>query len=38
MVPIEGNSPDSLARWVNVHEVYCPGSRGRRNTDLVSEV
>ena len=23
MVPIEGSSPESLARWVNAHEVYC---------------
>jgi hypothetical protein len=23
MVPIEGSSPDSLARWVNAQEVYC---------------
>lgn len=23
MVPIEGTSPESTARWVNAHEVYC---------------
>ena len=33
--PIEGTRPDLRARWVNAHEVYCPGSRSRRNTALL---
>jgi hypothetical protein len=35
MVPMEGSSPESLARWVNAQEVNCPGSRGRGNTALL---
>src|SRR5215213_6253203 len=35
MVPIEGSSPDALARWVNAQEVYWADSTGRRNTSMV---
>jgi TrwC relaxase len=33
--PIDGRMPASSSRWVNRIAVYCPGSRGRRNTALV---
>jgi hypothetical protein len=35
MVPIEGSSLDSLARWMNAQEVYWADSTGRRNASIV---
>ena len=33
--PIEGSSPESIARCVNAQEVNWPDSTGRRNTGLL---
>ena len=35
-VPMDGRTPASRQRWPKASEVYCPSSRGGRNTGFVN--